>query len=144
MLATSALAVAGAVLATLVSGSAAAWGVLVGSVTVVVVFSVGMSITHAVATLSPALSLVVALLTYLLQLVLLIVVLVALERSTLLGTVLDRRWIGGTVIAGTLLWSAALVRADLRGADHYHSTGGGGEPVGEAPAGHDPGGRPPG
>lgn len=97
----------------LVGGAPAALGVVVGAVTVVVVFSFGMAVTHAVATISPALSLLVALLTYALQLVVLVLVLTGLERSDALGSALDRRWIGGTIIAGTLVWSAALVRFDV-------------------------------
>lgn len=143
MLVTAVLAASGAVVAGLAVGAPAAWGVVVGAVTTIVVFSVGMSITHAAATLSPALSLLVALLTYGLQLVLLVVVLVWLERSTLLGGTLDRTWIGGTVIVGTLVWSAALVRAELRRPGHYHSGAAEGESAGEAPTRSDPGGRPP-
>lgn len=144
MLGTVALAVVGAVVAGLTVGAAAAWGVVVGAVTIVVVFAAGMSITHAAATLSPALSLLVALLTYLLQLVLLVVVLVWLERSTLLGATLDRVWIGGTIIVGTLVWSAVLIRADLRRPGHYHSSAGAGESADGAAAEPDRGGRPPG
>lgn len=144
---TAGLAAVGAVVAGLVGGAPAAWGVVVGAVTVVAVFALGMGITQTVATLSPALSLVVALLTYLLQLVTLVVVLAALERSTLLDTTLDRVWIGATVIVGTVMWSLALVRADLRGtrgAGHYHSPRGGGESVGDSTAGPDRGDAPPG
>jgi hypothetical protein len=97
----------------LVDGAPAAWGVVVGVVTVLAVFSFGMAVTHAVASISPALSLLVALLTYALQLVVLILVLLGLERSDALGSTLDRSWIGGTIIVGTLVWSAALVRRDV-------------------------------
>lgn len=107
------LAVAAVVVAGLVGGAPAAWGVVVGAVTVVVVFSFGMAVTHAVASISPALSLLVALLTYALQLVVLVLVLTGLERSDALGATLDRRWIGGTIIVGTLVWSTALVRLDV-------------------------------
>ncbi len=116
-----ALVLVGAPVAALVAGSAAAWGVTVGAVVVVVVFGFGMSITHAVAALSPALSLLVALMTYALQLVLLVVALLALERSGLLATTLDRGWVGGTIIVGTLVWSSALVRVAMH-RTRYHST----------------------
>ena len=141
---TATLALCGAVVAGLTSGADGAWGVVVGAVTTVAVFSLGMSITHVVATLSPALSLLVALLTYALQLVLLVLVLVGLERSTLLDEVLDRRWIGGTVIVGTLVWSAALVRSDVRRTRLYHNGTGQGEPSEEASSGLRPGAAPPG
>lgn len=112
---------AGVVVAALTGGSPAAYGVLVGAVAVVVVFSFGMAVTQSAAALSPALSLLVALLTYVLQLVLLVVVLTALERSDLLGSSLDRGWIGGTIIVGTLAWSAALIRSAVRRTARYHT-----------------------
>ena len=141
---TATLALCGAVVAGLTSGADGAWGVVVGAVTTVVLFFLGMSITHVVATLSPALSLLVALLTYALQLVLLVLVLVGLERSTLLDELLDRRWIGATIIGGTLVWSAALVRSDVRRTRLYHNGTGQGEPSEEASSGPRPGAGPPG
>ena len=122
LLVTALLTSAGVVVAGFSGGSSAAYGVLVGAVAVVVVFSFGMAVTHAAAALSPAMSLLVALLTYLLQLVLLVVVLTSLERSGLLGATLDREWIGGTIIVGTLVWSWALVRAATRRTALYHSS----------------------
>ena len=124
-----ALVALGVVVAAAVAGAPAARGVLVGAVTVVAVFSFGMAVTHAVATISPALSLLVALLTYALQLVVLVLVLTALERSEALGSSLDRSWIGGTIIVGTLLWTAALVRLDVL----YHRSASGREPSSEPP-----------
>ena len=115
------LTAVGATVAGLTGGSEAAYGVLVGAAAVVAVFSLGMALTHAAAALSPALSLLVALLTYLLQLVLLVVVLTSLERSGLLGPTLHRGWIGGTIIVGTLVWSAALIRSSVRRAALYHA-----------------------
>lgn len=107
-----ALALAGGVVAGVLGGAPAALGVVVGAVTVVAVFSFGMALTHAAATVTPRQSLLVALLTYGLQLVVLLLVLTALEGSDALGATLDRGWIGGTIIVGTLVWTAALVRLD--------------------------------
>jgi ATP synthase protein I len=142
-LGTAALAVGGVVVAALTSGAAGAWGVLVGTVMIVVLFSAGTGVIRAAATLSPALSLLVALLTYVLQLVLLVAVLIALERSTLLGESLDRAWIGGTIIVGTLVWSAALVSVDLRRPHHHPRREGEGEPAHGAVPGGEPSGGPP-
>jgi ATP synthase protein I len=121
LLATAVLALVGAVVAGLTSGAPAVRGVVVGACLVAVLFAVGSLVVQAVATLSPALSLLVALLTYLLQLLLMVIALTALERSGVLGPTLDRVWTGGTIIAGTLLWSAALVHAATRRTAHYHS-----------------------
>lgn len=129
LLVSAAMGAVGAVVAGLAVGAPAARGVVVGTVLVVVVFATGMAITQAAAALSPALSLLVALLTYVLQLVLLVVVLVSLERSDLLESTLDRGWIGGTLIIGTLVWSWALVRAAMLRTAHYHSS----EGLGESP-----------
>lgn len=121
VLMTALLTAAGATTAALTGGAPAAYGVLVGAAAVVVVFSLGMGVTHAASALSPGLSLLVALMTYVLQLVLLVVVLTALERSDLLGTTLDRGWIGGTIIVGTLVWSGALIRSSMRRTALYHA-----------------------
>jgi ATP synthase protein I len=99
----------------LAHGAPQAWGVVTGAVVVAMVFTFGMTVTHAVAARSPALSLLVALLTYVLQLVLLVVLLTAIERSGALEAALDRTWVGGTIIVGTLVWSGALLRAAVVG-----------------------------
>ncbi|WP_235735858.1 hypothetical protein [Nocardioides alcanivorans] len=51
----------------------------------------------------------IALLTYTLQLVVMAVVLIVISRSELLDGTLDRGWLGGTVIAGTIAWLACQV-----------------------------------
>jgi hypothetical protein len=96
------------VAAALADGSAGVLGVCVGLGLTLVVFGFGMGLTAAVARLTPALSLLVALLTYALQLLVLLMVLTALERSDLLGGSLDREWLGGSVIAATVVWTTAL------------------------------------
>jgi ATP synthase protein I len=139
-----ALGVTVAVVAGVVAGAPAARGVLVGTAIVVVVFASGMAVTHAAAALSPALSLLVAMLTYVLQLVLLVIVLMALERSSLLEATLDRGWIGATIIAGALVWSAALVREAMLRTAQYHSPDPGSEsrdePASQRPPGEEPAG----
>ena len=67
--ATALLGLAAALLGALTSGSAAAYGALVGTVLVVAVFGFGTFTVNAVAALLPAASLLVALLTYTLQVV---------------------------------------------------------------------------
>lgn len=96
------------VAAALTEGSAGVLGICVGLGLTVVVFGFGMSLTAAVARLTPALSLLVALLTYALQLLVLLVAFTALERSDLLEDTLDREWLGGTVIAATVVWTTVL------------------------------------
>lgn len=95
-------------LAALTEGAAGVMGALVGLVLTLGVFGFGMGLTAAVARLTPALSLLVALLTYALQLLVLLMALVALERSDLLEGTLDREWLGGSVIAATVVWTALL------------------------------------
>lgn len=92
-----------------VGGSPAAYGALAGALLVVAVFGFGSGVVHVVAGLVPAASLLVALLTYTLQVVAMAVVLVSLETSGLLDDALDRRWLAGAVIVGTLAWLAAQV-----------------------------------
>ena len=114
-------AVAG-VVGALVDGSAAAWGVLLGALVLVGFFVGGTLTTHAVATVAPTLSLLVALLTYTLQVVVLGLLFVGLQRSGLLEDAVDRRWLGGTVVVGTLGWTWALVVAATRQRiPHYHT-----------------------
>lgn len=98
---------AAAALGALVAGSAAAYGALVGALLAVSVFSLGTFVVNAVARVMPAAALMVALLTYTLQIAVMALVLVALTNSALLGPTLDRTWLGGTVIAGTVVWLGA-------------------------------------
>lgn len=102
------MAVAAVGLGGLVDGAAGATGALAGVALTLVVFGFGMVLTAAVARVSPALSLLVALLTYVLQLLVLLLVLTGLERSSLLDDTVDRAWLGGSVIVGTLAWTTAL------------------------------------
>lgn len=103
-----------AVVAGLVSGAPAAWGALVGALVVAAVCVGGSLLVNAVAGLMPAASLLVALLTYTLQVLVLLMVFVGLERSGLLGSDLDREWLGGTAIAATLVWLVAQVVLTIR------------------------------
>jgi ATP synthase protein I len=93
----------------LVSGSPAALGALVGTLLVVTVATGGALLVNAVAGVLPTASLLVALLTYLLQLLLVLVGFLALERSGLLGSTLDRAWVGGAAIGAVLVWLATQV-----------------------------------
>lgn len=106
----SLLAVAGAVLA----GSAAAYGALVGTALVVVVGTGGALVVDAVAGVLPTASLLVALLTYTLQVLLLLVAFLALERSGLLASDLDRGWVGGAAIVATFQWLLAQLLLTVR------------------------------
>jgi ATP synthase protein I len=103
-----------AVVAGLVSGAPAARGALVGALVVTAVCVGGSLLVNAVAGLVPAASLLVALLTYTLQVLVLLLVFVGLERSGLLGSDLDREWLGGTAIAATLVWLVAQVVLTIR------------------------------
>lgn len=96
------LALAG--IGALVAGSSAAYGALVGTALVVLVFAGGSFAVNEVARIMPAASLLVALLTYTLQVVAMALVFAALSRSGALDEALDRAWLGGAVIAGTAGW----------------------------------------
>lgn len=95
-------------------GSPAAFGALAGTLLVVVVLAMGAGAVHVVADVLPAASLMVALLTYTLQVVLMAAVFAALSGSGLLDSVLDRRWLAGAVITGTLAWLAVQVTLTTR------------------------------
>lgn len=101
-------AVLGAVAAP-VAGRPALLGVLVGTVLVAVVFAFGAVVVGAVARVAPATSLLVALLTYTLQVVLVGVFYVVVRAEGLLEGTLDAQWLSGTVIAGTLAWTATQI-----------------------------------
>jgi hypothetical protein len=120
--------------AALASGSAAAWGALVGTLLVVGVFAFGSFGVNLVARVMPTAALMFALLTYTLQVVVMGVVFAGLSRSGLLDDEIDRNWLAGTVIAGTVAWLAVHVLVattrripvyDLPGRD---LTAGGGHP----------------
>ena len=110
---TVACGLAAAVLAGLVHGRSAALGVLVGLAIAVIVLGGGALLVDAVALVMPAASLLLALLTYTLQLLVVLLAFVALEGSGLLGASLDRAWLGGTVIAATMVWLAWQLRCFL-------------------------------
>lgn len=93
----------------LVSGSPAAWGALVGTLLVAGVFGFGSFTVNLVATVMPAAALVVALLTYVLQVLVMGLAFYGLSGSGLLDDTLDRTWLGGTVIAGTVAWLVVQV-----------------------------------
>lgn len=93
----------------LVGGSPAAYGALAGTLLVVAVFFLGAGFVHVAAGLVPAASLLVALLTYTLQVLVLALVFAALSRSGLLDGTLDRRWLAGAVITGTVAWMVAQI-----------------------------------
>lgn len=88
--------------------------VLLGTALVCGFFLFGALNTGLAAAFAPNLSLVVALLTYTVQIVVLGLVLVWVRRSDPAPAGLDLAWVGGTVVAGTLLWTVALVLRALR------------------------------
>lgn len=90
-------------------GAPAAYGALAGGLLVLVVLGSGSLVVDLVAKVMPAASLLVALMTYALQVVLMAAVFVALSRSGLLEDSLDRQWLGGAIIAGTLAWTFVQV-----------------------------------
>lgn len=93
----------------LVSGSAAAYGALVGTVLVVGILGFGSFVVNVVAGLVPTLALMVAMTTYVLQVVLMGLVFAVLSGSDLLDTTLDRGWLAGAVIGGTAIWLVSQV-----------------------------------
>lgn len=108
-LATLALGLLVALVGALTSGSAAAYGALVGTLIVVGVFGFGTFTVNAVATLMPNAALMFALLTYTLQVLAMGLLFAALSGSGLLDETISREWLGGTVIAGTLVWLTVQV-----------------------------------
>ena len=98
----------------LLAGSAAGLGALVGVLLIVVVATGGTLLVNAVAGALPTASMLVALLTYTLQLLVLLLAFIGLERSGLLSSALDRAWLGGGVVGGTVLWLATLIRLTFR------------------------------
>ena len=126
------LAVLGAVL----SGAAAALGAALGCALVVGFFAFGAVSVNLVAGIAPRISMLVALMTYTLQVLLLALALIAVARSELAPGTIDPRWLGGAVLAGTLIWMTALVVGTLRaGVPPVDEAGAGasGGPAGETP-----------
>lgn len=103
----------GASVAGVLRGAPQTWGVLVGTALVVGFFTAGAFADGLAATLAPATSLVVALMTYLLQVLVLAAVFVLLVGTGIVPDRIDPLWLGGTILVGTLLWTAALVRTAL-------------------------------
>ena len=101
-------------LAALVSGSSAALGAGIGVTMVCIFFGVGAVVLGVVARLAPAASLLVALLTYTLKVVLMGLVFLALSRSGALDGTVDAQWLGGAVIACTLVWLACQIFFSMR------------------------------
>lgn len=98
----------------LVGGAPAALGAAIGAGMVVVFFGFGALTVNAVASVSPAASMLVALLTYTLEVVAVGVVFVALKSSGVLGSTVDARWVAGTLIVTTLVWLVAQIIAATR------------------------------
>lgn len=114
LVATLVIGAAAALLGALTAGAPAALGAAIGTAMVCVFFASGAFVLDVVATLAPAASLLIALLTYTLKVVLIGLVFVALNRSGLLEEAVDARWLGGTVIVGTLAWLVVQVVASTR------------------------------
>jgi ATP synthase protein I len=112
--ATCAIGVPLVALSALVSGLPGAAGAVLGTLLVVLFFGFGALTVDAVATISPAASLLVALLTYTLQVVALGMVFLVLRASGTLDTTIDAGWLGGSVIAATLVWLVAQIVAATR------------------------------
>jgi ATP synthase protein I len=96
------------------SGSSGALGAGIGAGMVLAFFGTGAVVVNAVASVSPAASLLVALLTYVLEVVLVGLVLVGLRRSGALEGAVDPSWVGGVVIATTLVWLVAQIVSAVR------------------------------
>jgi ATP synthase protein I len=98
----------------LVAGPEAAMGALAGTLLMVAVFGFGALAVNAVAGVLPSAALLVALLTYTLQIVLLAVVFWAVTTSPTLADELDRRWLGGAIIAATTGWVVTQIVLTVR------------------------------
>ena len=114
LLVTTVLGVAAVAVAGMVSGRPGAIGAAAGVLMVCVFFGLGTFVVSAAATVAPSASLPIAMLTYLLQVMLLALAFLALSRSGALEEDVDRIWLGGTVIVGTLLWLCAHIVTTMR------------------------------
>ena len=108
------IGVTGSVLAVAVGGAAQLAGALLGTGVVAAFFVFGMVNTALAAAFAPRVAMIVALTTYTVQVVALALLLVAVSRSGLAPDRLDVGWLAGTVIAGALGWTVALVVDALR------------------------------
>lgn len=97
------------ILGGVLSGTQAAFGALAGTLLVVGVLAAGSLAVNTVAGLLPGMALLVALMTYTLQVVLMGLVFVVLSGSGLLDDTLDRGWLAGGVVLGTVVWLVAQV-----------------------------------
>lgn len=95
--------------ASLLSGEAAAKGALAGGVVAVAVYLSGSLVVNAVAGLMPGLSLLFAVSTYTLQVLVLGLFFSVLNGSDLLGSTLGRGWLGGAIIVVTVVWLGVQV-----------------------------------
>jgi ATP synthase protein I len=114
LVATLAAGVVATVLGGLLGGPAAALGAGIGVGMVAFFFAFGALVLNLVARVAPALSLLVALLTYTLKVFLIGLVFVALNRSGALDGAVHPAWLGGTVIACTLVWLVAQIILSTR------------------------------
>lgn len=121
--ATAVVALVAGLAAVLLAGGPQLAGALAGAALVAGFFLFGTLSTSLAAAYAPSTALMVALLTYTSQVVLLGLVLVGLERSGATPDSLDVRWLAGTVIAGTVCWTMALVVDTLRSTDKITPTG---------------------
>lgn len=102
------------ILIALLSGRAAVAGAAVGGVMVLVFFTFGAVVVSMAARVAPATALLVAMVTYTLQVLLVAVASLALVRSGLLDSDLDRGWLAAGVIGATFAWMAGQILSTLR------------------------------
>ncbi len=101
------------------TGVPGVWGVVVGVVLTCASLGLGSLVLAWVTEVSPAMSLVVALMTYTLQVVLLLAAYVVLQSSAEARDAVAGPWLGGTVIATTVVWLALQVRDLMRSRQPY-------------------------
>lgn len=100
--------------AALVAGASAALSAAIGVGLVVSVVSFGVFVVNTVASIMPSATVLVALVTYALQLVVMAAVVLGLSRNGMLEETLDRRWLGGGVALGALVWMVAQIIGAMR------------------------------
>lgn len=120
VLATLVLGLVLAIAAAFIGGASAVLGVVVGIALVGGFFGLGTVVLIWVTRVSPAASMLVSLMTYTLQVVVLALAFVVLQASGLLESTIDPRWLGWTVIAGTVVWLAIQVTLSLRTRQLYY------------------------